>query len=99
MRILIKTCKWETVEKHVTTRSLYKTIDFYNGVSLTKENIPYEKRIVKCYQECMLIGTKQRLVKCRKICIEINNVVLETIDVAKLLGVNIDCTLSWSYQK
>ena len=49
MRILIKTCKWETVEKHVTTRSLYKTIDFYNGVSLTKENIPYEKRIVKCY--------------------------------------------------
>jgi hypothetical protein len=48
-------------------------------------------------EECMLIGTKQRLVKCRKICIEINNVVLETIDVAKLLGVNIDCTLSWSY--
>ena len=49
MRILIKTSKWETVEKHVTTRSLYKTIDFYNGVSLKKENIPYEKRIVKCY--------------------------------------------------
>jgi hypothetical protein len=48
-------------------------------------------------EECMLIGTKQRLVKCRKICIEINNVVLETTDVAKLLGGNIDCTLSWSY--
>ena len=47
--------------------------------------------------QCMLIGTKQRLGKCRKICIEMNNVVLETIDVAKLLGVNIDCTLSWSY--
>ena len=45
----------------------------------------------------MLIGTKQRLVKCRKICIEINNVVLETVDVAKLLGVNIDCSSSWSY--
>ena len=42
----------------------------------------------------MLIGTKQRLVKCRKICIEINNVVLETVDVAKLLGVNIDCSSS-----
>jgi hypothetical protein len=42
----------------------------------------------------MLIGTKQRLVKCRKICIEKNNVVLETVDVAKLLGVNIDCSLS-----
>ena len=47
--------------------------------------------------QCMLIGTKQRLVKCRKICIEKNNVVLETVDVAKLLGVNIDCSLSWSY--
>ena len=47
--------------------------------------------------QCMLIGTKQRLAKCRKICIEINNVVLETVDVAKLLGVNIDCSLSWSY--
>jgi hypothetical protein len=35
--------------------------------------------------QCMLIGTKQRLVKCRKICIEINNVVLETVDVAKTL--------------
>jgi hypothetical protein len=45
-------------------------------------------------KECMLIETKQRLVKCRKICIEINNVVLETVDVAKLLGVNIDCSLS-----
>jgi hypothetical protein len=45
----------------------------------------------------MLIGTKQRLVKCRKICTEINNVVLETVDVSKLLGVNIDCSLSWSY--
>jgi hypothetical protein len=47
MRILIKTCKWETVEKHVTTRSLYKTIDFYNGVSLTKEYILYEKNNCK----------------------------------------------------
>jgi hypothetical protein len=41
--------KCRKICKHVTTRSLYKTIDFYNGVSLTKENIPYEKRIVKCY--------------------------------------------------
>jgi hypothetical protein len=40
---------------------------------------------------------KQMLVKCRKICIEINNDVFETVDVAKLLGVNIDCSLSWSY--
>jgi hypothetical protein len=33
MRILIKTCKWETDvlhrKQHVTTRSSYKTIDFY----------------------------------------------------------------------
>ena len=47
--------------------------------------------------QCMLIGTKQRFVKCRKICNEINNVGLETVDVAKFLGVNIDCSLSWSY--
>jgi hypothetical protein len=45
----------------------------------------------------MLIGTTQRLVKCRKICIEINYIVLESVDVAKPLGVNIDCPLSWSY--
>jgi hypothetical protein len=48
-------------------------------------------------EECMLIGTKHMLVKCRKICNEINNDVLETVDVAKLLGVNIDFSLSWSY--
>ena len=33
MRILIKTCKWEAYvlhrKQHVTTRSIYKTIDFY----------------------------------------------------------------------
>ena len=52
MRILIKTCengKEIFPIEHVTIRSLYKTIDFYNGVWLTKENIPYEKRIVKMF--------------------------------------------------
>lgn len=47
--------------------------------------------------QCMLIGTIQRLSKCRKLCIEVNNVIIETVDVAKLLGVNIDCSLTWSY--
>jgi len=47
--------------------------------------------------QCMLIGTRQRLSKCRKLCIEVNNVIIETVDVAKLLGVNIDCSLTWSY--
>ena len=40
MRILIKTCKWETNvlprKQHVTTRSLYKTIDFYQMLSELK---------------------------------------------------------------
>ena len=37
----------------------------------------------------MLVGTKQRLSKCRKL-------ILETVEVSKLLGVNIDCCLTWS---
>ena len=44
----------------------------------------------------MLVGTKQRLSKCRKINIRIENVILETVEVSKLLGVNIDCCLAWS---
>lgn len=46
--------------------------------------------------QCMLIGTSQRLANCRKMCINIDNIVLETVDSSKLLGVNIDCYLSWS---
>jgi hypothetical protein len=38
----------------------------------------------------MLVGTKQRLSKCRKINIRIENIILETVEVFKLLGVNID---------
>ena len=38
----------------------------------------------------MLIGTTQRLVKCRKICIEINYIVLESVDVAKPWSYHID---------
>ena len=44
----------------------------------------------------MLVGTKQRLSKCRKNNIRIKNVILETVEVSKLLGVNIDCCLTWS---
>ena len=29
--------------------------------------------------------------------IEVKNIVIETVNVAKLLGVNIDCSLSLSY--
>ena len=46
--------------------------------------------------QCMLVGSKQRLSKCRKINIRIKNVILETVEVSKLLGVNIDCCLTWS---
>ena len=42
----------------------------------------------------MLVGTKQRWSKCRKLILE--NVILETVEVSKLLGVNIDCCLTWS---
>jgi hypothetical protein len=44
----------------------------------------------------MLVGTKQRLSKCKKNNIRIENVILETVEVSKLLGVNIDCCLTWS---
>jgi hypothetical protein len=38
----------------------------------------------------MLVGTKQRLSKCRKINIRIENIILETVEEFKLVGVNID---------
>jgi hypothetical protein len=40
--------------------------------------------------QCMLVGTKQRLSKCRKINIRIENIILETVEEFKLVGVNID---------
>ena len=46
--------------------------------------------------QCMLVGTKQRLSKCRKNNIRNENVILETVEVSKLLGVNINCCLTWS---
>jgi hypothetical protein len=46
--------------------------------------------------QCMLVETKQRLSKCRQINIRIENVILETVEVSKLLGVNIDCCLTRS---
>ena len=46
--------------------------------------------------QCMLIGTTQRLSKCRKLCIKVGDIVLETVRSAKLLGVQIDECLTWS---
>ena len=37
--------------------------------------------------QCMLIGTAQKLSKCRKLCIKVGDIVLETVRFAKLLGV------------
>ena len=47
--------------------------------------------------ESMLIGTKQKLSKCRKICINIDNILLETVENSKLSGVYIYCNLSGFY--
>ncbi len=44
----------------------------------------------------MLVGTKQRLSRSRRINIKVDIIELETVDVSKLLGVNIDCCLTWS---
>ena len=44
--------------------------------------------------QCLLIGTSQKLSKCRKLCVK--DVLIENVKCAKLLGVNIDECLSWS---
>lgn len=44
----------------------------------------------------MLIGTKQKLSKCTKLYIKVGDVVLNTVEKAKLLGVTIDESLTWS---
>ena len=44
----------------------------------------------------MLIGTSQKLSKCRKLCVKVGDVLIENVKCAKLLGVNIDECLSWS---
>lgn len=46
--------------------------------------------------QCMLIGTKQKLSKCKKLYIKVGDVVLNTVEKAKLLGVTIDEYLTWS---
>ena len=46
--------------------------------------------------QCMLIGTQQKLAKCYKNYINIDNIVLESVEHSKLLGINIGCYLSWS---
>lgn len=45
--------------------------------------------------QCMLIGTKQKLSKCRKLYIKVGDVVLNTVKKAKLLGVTIDESVTW----
>ena len=44
----------------------------------------------------MLIGTCQRLSKCKPFKIQIGDIVLETVKSAKLLGIHIDSCLIWS---
>ena len=44
----------------------------------------------------MLIGTCQRLSKCKPFKIQIGDIVLETVKPAKLLGIHIDNCLTWS---
>ena len=46
--------------------------------------------------QCMLIGTSQKLSKCRNLCVEVGDVLIENLKCAKLLVVNIDECLSWS---
>ena len=46
--------------------------------------------------QCMLIGTSQKLSKCRKLCVNVGDVLIENVKCAKLLGINIDECLWWS---
>ena len=47
--------------------------------------------------QCMLIGTSQKLLKCRKLCVNVGENFLENVNCAKLLGVYIDECLAWSH--
>ena len=45
--------------------------------------------------QCMLIGSAQKLAKCRELKISVDNLSIETVQSAKLLGVYVDNCLSW----
>ena len=46
--------------------------------------------------QCMIIGTEQRLRNCRKLLMKVDDITIENISCAKLLGVYIDRCLTWS---
>jgi hypothetical protein len=43
----------------------------------------------------MLVGSAQKLSKCRKLNLVVNNHTIECVEESKLLGVTIDETLAW----
>ena len=46
--------------------------------------------------KCMVLGTKQRLSTSPKLVLNLGNSIIQQVESAKLLGVMVDCSLSWS---
>lgn len=46
--------------------------------------------------QCLLIGTKPKFSKCKKLLIKVGDVILNTEEKADLLGVTIHKSLTWS---
>ena len=60
--------------------------------------IVYIKSTHKAYENCMFLGTRQKLLQLDKIVILIDNKVIEMIESHKHLGVIIDKHLLWDKQ-
>lgn len=75
----------------VIEQKLYEDLIYsVNWMNINKLTMNLEKK------QCMLIGTKQKLSKCKKLYIKIGGVVLNTVENAKLHGETIDESLTWS---
>jgi hypothetical protein len=72
---------------HMRRRDLLHSIEWMQKNKLT---INLKKTL------CMLIGTPQRLSKCRKLFLNVGDIFIENVKCAKLLGVYIDECLTWS---
>ena len=68
------------------------TADLFNSLKWMEQN-KLTMNLKKT--QCMLIGTCQKLSKCKPFNIQIGDVLLETVKSAKLLGVHIDNCLTW----
>lgn len=83
----------DVCDKSIDVIEFKLTQDLYNSIQWMNQN-KLTMNLKKT--QCMVIGTSQRLSKVNNICIKIDDVTLENVKDAKLLGVTIDQSLTWS---